>query len=335
VPPQSSARWSRFGKAVAFQAALLAGTLAFCEVVLRVIDLRYLRTMADGVGAIYQYDPDIGWLPRPHSEATYVSSARKISVKHNSLGLRDIEPQQTGKPAIAFVGDSFVWGYDAEVGERFTDIVRSRLTSHRVVNMGVSGFGTDQEYLLLKRMWPRIAPKTVVYVHCTDNDRRNNSTNSWRDGPYKPYFVRDAGGSLQLHGTPAPWSRQLYFAHNSFVRHSWVARVIVSGLVLISNPVVTVPDPTEALVDMMHDHVTTQGARFLVALQRRAPQLEAHLAMRKIPFVTLEQAENYAVDGDHWTPKGNAYVADRALDLLAENGVIRKPEGSARLGPLQ
>ena len=34
------------------------------------------------------------------------------SVRHNSLGLRDIEHDAAPKPTIAFIGDSFVWGYD-------------------------------------------------------------------------------------------------------------------------------------------------------------------------------------------------------------------------------
>ena len=69
---------------------------------------------------------------------------------------------------MLFMGDSFVWGVDAEAEERFTDLLRGRIPDLAIVNAGVSGFGTDQEYLLLQRIWPKIEPKVVVLIFCTD-----------------------------------------------------------------------------------------------------------------------------------------------------------------------
>ena len=40
---------------------------------------------------------------------------------------------------------------------------------------GVSGYGTDQEYLLLKKLWPQVKPAVVVLIFGTDNDRLDNS----------------------------------------------------------------------------------------------------------------------------------------------------------------
>src|SRR5258705_3423145 len=41
----------------------------------------------------------------PNSKATFVGQ-RTITIAHNSLGLRDIEPDRTGKKTILFLGDS-------------------------------------------------------------------------------------------------------------------------------------------------------------------------------------------------------------------------------------
>jgi len=179
-------------RAIMIQCLVLAVTLAACEVILRVVDLRYLRMDESGIAPVYGHDAALGWYPIPNSAQTY-SGARSVHVRHNSIGLRDIEPEATQKPTIAFVGDSFVWGYDAEEHERFTNILRDRLPAYRVANVGVTAYGTDQEYLLLERVWDRIRTNVVVLMVCVDNDRIENTTNLRYDGPYKPYFDLASG----------------------------------------------------------------------------------------------------------------------------------------------
>ena len=44
-----------------------------------------------------------------------------------------------------FVGDSFVWGYDVEASERFTELLRDEFPGIRIVNAGVNAYGTDQD----------------------------------------------------------------------------------------------------------------------------------------------------------------------------------------------
>ena len=147
-----SGDWKR---TVAIQFLIFFAALAVAEVVLRVIDLRYLRAHRVGAERIYNYDAELGWFPVTNSDVSF-TGMRTIHVHHNSLGLRDIEPDSTRKPAIAFFGDSFVWGYDAEQNERFTEILRAKLPESRIINAGVTAYGTDQEFLLLRRLWDRL-----------------------------------------------------------------------------------------------------------------------------------------------------------------------------------
>src|SRR5438874_13666948 len=119
---QASASKRSVLRAVLLQFFVVIATLVAAEIVLRVIDLRYLRTYRAGADRVYNYDAELGWFPYPNSELTF-TGIRTIKVRHNSLGLRDIEPETGRKPAIAFFGDSFVWGYDAEENERFTNLL--------------------------------------------------------------------------------------------------------------------------------------------------------------------------------------------------------------------
>jgi lysophospholipase L1-like esterase len=304
-------------RAVAMQLLILVVTLVAAEAVLRVVDLRYLRAHRVGADRIYNYDAELGWFPVPNSDVSF-TGMRTIRVSHNSLGLRDIEPDTAPRPTIAFVGDSFVWGYDAEQNARFTELLRAKMPESRIVNAGVTAYGTDQEFLLLLRLWDRIQPSVVVLVVCVDNDRKDNTVNTRQDGPYKPYFDTTQNA---FQGIPVPRSRHLYFADNWLARNSRVFRVAVSAYVLIAHPPVSVPDPTERLIAMMKTFVESKGAKFLVGLQYRDPALEAALAAMNIPFVSFDGAEHEFGDGDHWTPKGHKLVAERLLTLFRDNGV--------------
>ena len=293
-------------------------TLAAIEIILRVADLRVLRESSSERSLTYRYDAELGWAPVPGSSAL-VTTARTIHVQHNSLGFRDIEPERDGRPRVLVVGDSFVWGVDAEAGERFTDLLRNRFPGLAIVNAGVSGYGTDQEYILLQRIWETIQPTVVVLIFCTDNDRLDNGTNVRYEGYQKPYFATAADGTLVLRGQPVPQSRQLYIKQDWLVRHLWLARLFAFAYVDIRYPQLFVPDPTEPIVSKMRDFVKAHGARLIAGLQSGDARLIEHLKVEGIPFVTFEGAESYAAQyGAHWTPQGQSLVADRLSALLSK-----------------
>jgi lysophospholipase L1-like esterase len=304
-------------------------TLAALEIVLRVADFRELREGVSERSLSYRYDAELGWTPLPNSDST-VTNVRTIHAHHNGLGLRDDEFRLDAKPTILFLGDSFVWGLDAEANERFSDLLKPRLSGYKILAAGVSGFGTDQEYLLLQRLWPRVKPAVVVLIFCTQNDRADNSTNIRYEGYQKPYFATAADGSLVLQGEPVPKSRLQYIKENWWVRHSWVVRLANAVYLKIVHPKLNVPDPTERLVDKMREFVEANGARFLVGLQATDAELVRHLQARRIPFVTFDEAEIYpGALGGHWTPGGQKLVAERLFDLLAKNNVISVEKSGA------
>jgi len=312
----------RFLRGLALQLGLLVAVLAVFEVGLRAIDLRFLREgHRIGHSMAYNYDAEIGWLPVPNSRSLF-TGLRTVTVSHNSLGLRDTEPEASRGRTILFVGDSFVWGYDVEAADRFTDRLRRELPQHRIVNAGIAGYGTDQQYLLLRRLWDRIRPDVVVLVFCVDNDRRDNSTNSRYDGYYKPYFAAGPDGVWRFQGQPVPKSRQIRFREEWIARNSWVARVLVSAYVQVRHPAIWVPDPTERLIGMIRELSVSRGAKFLVGMQHRESQLEKFLNAQDIAYASFDGAEQFQGDGNHWTTKGHGLVAERLKELLTRSGMV-------------
>jgi hypothetical protein len=316
-------RGRRFLQGLLTQLVIVVITLAVTELVLRVLDLRFLRDGArPGYAFVYRYDPDLGWAPVPNAGAEFTGS-RTVSVKNNSIGLRDIEHGRGGSPRILFIGDSFTWGFDVETKDRFTELLRQRMPQADIVNAGVPGYGTDQEYLLLEKLWDTIKPDVVVLMYCSDNDRFDNTSNMRYDGYYKPYIAQAADGRWQFRGQPVPKSRRVYFADNALVRNVWLARAAVSAWVQAAIPRITVPDPTEHLVTMMRDLATARGAKFMVGVQSREhdKKIGPFLDAQRIPNTSFDEAESFDDFGYHWTPKGQVTVADALQALFARNGI--------------
>jgi GDSL-like Lipase/Acylhydrolase family len=325
---------TRFRAVLRFASPLLLiifVTLAATELLLRLADFRELRQDFSERSLAYGYDAELGWVPVPNAVST-VTTARTIQARNNSLGFRDIEFRPDERPVMLFIGDSFVWGVDAEASERFTDLLRDRLPQYQIANAGVSGYGTDQEYLWLKRIWPDIHPDVVVLFFCTDNDRKDNTTNV-RYGRYrKPYFETASDGALRLVGQPVPKSLQLLIKESWLVRHLWLARVAALATVEISSAPVEVPDPTERLVSKIHEFVGSHDAKLLVALQSTDDRLVAQLRAERIPYVALDGAAAYGIQyGSHFTPEGHEFTSRRLLGLInAALGTPRGPDTTAR-----
>ena len=298
--------------------------LAVTELLLRVFDPKQVRLEPSDRRHGYRYDPVLGWIG-PANTVTHMNASRPTILRHNSLGLRDIELVPSPGPTILFLGDSFVYGIDVEAEERFTERLRSDLPGARIVNAGIAGYGTDQEYVLLQRLWPRVEPSVVVLMFCVDNDRVDNSTN-YRYFSFKPYLT-NIEGRWQFRGYPIPVAPQLYFYNNWFALHFATVRLAILGYSSIRNHEVSVPDPTEQLVSMMRDLVEARGAKFLVGLQRQEPALETFLNSQRIHYVRFDEAERYPTWGSHWTPAGHALVAQRLMTFLAKEGAV--PAASA------
>src|SRR6266545_4201772 len=315
---EDAPRQRRWTRELRYHAMGIVATVVIFELVLHLFDIPYLR--ADDWGSMqYRYDAEIGWTPARKSQSKS-AMPREITVSHNSLGTRDAEFERNGKPTILFMGDSLTWGYNVEARERFSDLIREMAPTHNVLNAGVSGFGTDQAYLFLKRLWPAVEPSVVVLMFCVENDHTDNSRNL-RYFNYKPYLATAANGARQFRGQPVPPPRKSYFQKNWFTQNLVLVRLAISGYVELAYPRVTVPDATEPLIAMMRDEVQRNGAKFLVGLERQDPQLESFLKQQGIPYVLLDGAEFYD-SSHHWSTEGHKLVAARLASLLSADGIV-------------
>jgi hypothetical protein len=272
----------------------------------------------------YQYHDRLGWFPRP-SAAKIQRSLRRTTVRTNSLGFRGGEWAEDGRRRLLVIGDSFVWGAEVEEDERFTNLLQQRLPDWQVLNAGVAGYSTDQEYLLLQADWDIFKPAAVLLIFCGANDPFANSRN-YMYGQYKPYFEFPAG-RLLLRGVPV--RRGIGFAihdHLSFLKYSYVVRGAASiAMEMLQGGRITVPDPSLPLLQALYAFVESRGVPLAVGYESMGADLRRGLEEHGLPLVDLTTDERLADPGKHWSPAGHAWAAGRLSEELAQLLGRRQP----------
>ena len=99
-----------------------------------------------------------------------------------------------GTLRIVLLGDSYTWGYGVPEDGTFASLLARRLPATEVINMGCSGYGTDQELLALEEHGVHFRPDVVIMVVSLPSDFMNN-THAVQYSYPKPYFIIDGDTS--------------------------------------------------------------------------------------------------------------------------------------------
>jgi len=166
-----------------------------------------LRAIGFSAPVWYRPDPVLGWKLRPELEAWYTREGQAL-VRVNAAGMRDRE-HALAKPAgvyrIAVLGDSYAEARQVAAEEAFWALLPARLercafqrgARIEVLNFGIAGYGTAQQYLLLESMAMRYRPDLVLLQFTNGNDVRNNSL-ALEEERGRPFFALGRDGELRL-----------------------------------------------------------------------------------------------------------------------------------------
>lgn len=141
----------------------------------------YLRSHASIQYVCGRYDPQLTYLLRPGA-CRYADTEFDTLVQVNSAGLRGGE-ESLDNPDVVIIGDSHTLGN----GVRQEKIFATRLENSsglKVLNAGMSSYGTAREFMLLRRLGVDKA-KYIIIQYCR-NDYNEN----------KAYL--DSGGRLEI-----------------------------------------------------------------------------------------------------------------------------------------
>lgn len=157
------------------------------------------------------FHPVYGWTNRPG-----VQVHEGIEVHIGPGGARGEREYAVPKPAgvarVACYGDSFTFGAEVEDGEAWPARLEALEPGWEVVNLGVTGWGTDQALLRFRDTAPELGPDVALMGLMLENIGRN--VNRYRalwsvrgdEIACKPRF-RLAGGELEL--VPVPYASRL------------------------------------------------------------------------------------------------------------------------------
>ena len=176
-------------------------TLAALEALARVTD----EAAGPPTPALYtEHDPLLGWRHRPGVKVDFPQGSYAI----NSMGLRDEErgyASADGAQRILVLGDSFAEGFSVRFEDSVSQVLERELRSTGcavdVINGGVVGYSTDQEYLLYRKDAARYGARVVVLFFFYNDIVANVLDSTGRAS--KPRLSCE-DGSLRLLNDPVP-----------------------------------------------------------------------------------------------------------------------------------
>src|SRR6266480_5636321 len=267
-----------------------------------------LRLLAPGRGKTVsererfcRFDHDLGWAPLEN-----ITRAETADLVHqNQFGLRGPDDMQlkktSGRKRVLVLGDSQVWGFGVEQSKLFS-APEVHGTDEEILNFGVSGYGTDQEYLFYLLKGEKFDVDQVVLAFTPYNDVANNLA-SKQYSYLKPYFTLNKG-ELVLHNDHVRNSRVRNFIRR-FDRECRVWNLVGDGLQGFANTLrpkrkqkhaehnLVVSDTdragielTLALLKQLKEAVAKRDAEFYVVFIPHKRRVEKHLPENH-PFVPL------------------------------------------------
>jgi hypothetical protein len=188
-----AAEWA-LAVASALSVVLAAGA---AELALRVARPSFLRHSR--VEHPHVYSEAYGWALRPGTR--YVGRGGE-TITVNARGYRGaLHPDvpAPGVTRVVMLGDSITFGTGVGDADTFSNRLDAR-PELEVVNLGVDGYGTDQELIRLEREGLAYHPHVVVLNFCVRNDYLDNALPvALYDGRSpKPYFTL-SGSGLERH----------------------------------------------------------------------------------------------------------------------------------------
>lgn len=117
-----------------------------------------------------RYDARVSYLLKPGT-CRFDEVLFDTEVSANSLGLRDDEGSLVA-PEVIVLGDSHTMGHGVADDQSFPGVLE-RALGRRVLNAGVSSFGTARELILLRHL-DTSAARVIVLQYCGDNDLKEN-----------------------------------------------------------------------------------------------------------------------------------------------------------------
>ncbi|HZS10866.1 MAG TPA: SGNH/GDSL hydrolase family protein [Nitrospirales bacterium] len=335
--------------------AALCAALVFLEAAIRAYSTFWYPKMM-------VLDPVLGWRHAPDKSRVFITEfGEQALVVANQYGHRGrTYPLQkaSGRFRILVIGDSFTEGSQVSEEELFTARLEAANPGVEVLNAGVGGYSTVQEYLYLSREGLQFNPDLILLM-TVYNDLWENCQSFYPNFGPRPYGEL-ANGQLRIIEQPSPDDFLRYTVPVPFAltlsRHSYLFYFVNEKIYhrLFAGRMMAMAradaDRTEAcgrhdvyyqVVEKMRQLAAGSQSAFAVALVPSREDAAGGIApsltpiaehCRKVALPCLSLVERLHHDNDrqpyfpidiHWTREGHRIVAEELDRFLNTSGLMR------------
>ncbi len=251
--------------------------------------LWYLANSVTGTPqiGIWRADPTFGWVHIPDSRGRHRKPlAYDVNYTIDALGHR-VTDGDYNLPKVLILGDSLTFGQGVEDSEAYPAILQGRLPDYKVVNGGVSAWGTTQSLLQLEQQFQENDDiQLVIYSIIDDDFNRNYLRKSWLDhiqksrGLQVPYYdVVD--GKLIFQGLADAQRDGLEDSDELRAKEIALTELMLARMVSLTTdrsiPFVLVYLPTEDSRDFSAEMIAAVGQDRFVDLRNEIDCTDLHL----------------------------------------------------------
>ncbi len=333
------------------------------NLLLSIITIGILLFALEGVSRIlsrslYVYDETLGYTLKPNTFHSHKSDEFNVVYRINKFGYRGKTYSKIKPPGmfrIVLIGDShgFGWGINDDKNI-FATILDQRLSGVEVINLSVSGYGTDQEFLRLKKEGLEYQPDLVI-LQMTGNDFTEIMRPIMYEKP-KPFFIlnndklmlknipveKDCNSSAQyylecLHIPLNDWLKRKSVAYNVIDRRHRKLMLRLSTYFNKSNTesskknrnIVEIDDNSiklfKAIITEMSNELKLMGIKIVIVHWNRYLSENGKLNDAGIPVIDLyptifkNKDKDVLIPNDgHINIKGHRLIAEELLKALKE-----------------
>jgi len=150
---------------------------------------------------MYVSDSLCGWRLLPNLDIERLNSKKEIfHIVTDRDGIRGISPWGDDfKKKILILGDSLAFGEGVDVSDRFDSIISGLQNNFTILNLAVSGYGTDQEFIAGRKYFPNLKEGDVLLIVSSNNDFYDILSKSSISGRPKPWFEFRERGLKEFH----------------------------------------------------------------------------------------------------------------------------------------
>ena len=281
--------------AMAAALALLAS-----EAVLRTGDWEKLQRWVAEEEPLRHSDPLFGWVNVPNRVGFETYDGRTIRYDVDARGRRVADlhhPIDPTRPSILFAGESILFGFRLDWNETAAAQVGAA-AGVQTVNLSVNGYGTDQEWLQVRKALPHVGrTKAVVALFAPMMIERSLDR-------HRPRLDAD----LRWHAAEPGW-RLGKLLRKLLLYHS--AARIDSGIAATRAGLVAIVKVARA-----------RGAQPLILVPEIGPEKPIERRLRKqvlagLPYVRVEIDPQWTIPGDgHPDARANAAMAAAVIRAL-------------------